>query len=204
MSFYVPKYTTLEAVKRALSGKVQFSNSNPKYMSDNDVLDNIEDAEAWIERELSRQYIISPIGIDVDGNDIPFKEIIPRSTIKAIQKLCLVETCIYIMETGFGQSEGVRGQSYIDNYMVRFEKMKHDIVGIDQISGQYLFPPFPGLKPDPQASFYKKGIPFPLASVVGSHPVSQLGRLNQKAIRGQVNPFRNWFFNNMGKHGGNC
>lgn len=205
MSFYQPKYITLQSVKRDLDGKVQFSNDNPKYVSDNDVLNNIQSGEAWVERILSRQYVISPqlTGVDINGNDIPFNQITPASTIYDIQKLCLLKTCIFLMETEFGKGEGVRGQSYRDNYIERLENLEHEIVGIDQISGQYLYPPLPGLKLDPQSAFYQKGIPFPRVSAMGSQPVSQIGRLNQRAIQGQVNPFRNWFFNNLGRRG-NC
>lgn len=203
MTFYQPKYITLQAVKRDLDGKVQFSNDNPKYVSDNDVLNNIQSGEGWVERILSRQYIVSPqlTGVDINGNDIPFNEITPMSTIYDIQKLCLLKTCIFLMETEFGKSEGVRGQSYRDNYIERLKDLEHDIIGIDQISGQYLYPPLPGLKLDPQSAFYQAGIPFPRVSVMGSCPVSHIGRLNQRAIQGQVNPFRNWFYNNMGRRG---
>lgn len=207
MSFYQPKYITLQSVKRDLDGKIQFSNDNPKYVSDNDVLNNIAIGESWIERKLSRQYFISPngfVGVDINGKDIPFNEIPYQSTIYDIQKLCLLKTCIFLMETEFGKGEGVRGQSYRDNYIERLNELMHDIIGIDQISGQYLYDPLEGLKLDPQSSFYQKGIPFPRVSVMGSRPVSQIGRLNQRAIQGQVNPFRNWFFNNMGRRGGNC
>jgi len=205
MSFYQPKYITLQSVKRDLDGKVQFSNDNPKYVSDNDVLNNIQSGEAWVERILSRQYVVSPqlTGVDINGNDIPFNQITPTSTIYDIQKLCLLKTCIFLMETEFGKGEGVRGQSYRDNYIERLNNLEHEIIGIDQISGQYLYPPLPGLKLDPQSSFYQKGIPFPRVSVMGSRPVSQIGRLNQRAVQGQVNPFRNWFFNNLGRRG-NC
>ncbi len=207
MSFYAPQYTSLQLIKNNLRGKVQFSNDNPKYMSDNDVLDNIETGEGWVEFELSRQYIVSPsfIGVGPNGEDIPFKDIQPKSTVKIIEKLCTLQTCIFILETSFGKSEGVRGEEYLDNYIKEYEKLRSRALGVDQISDQYNKPPLNGLKLDPQASFFHKGIPFPMASTIGSHPASSLGRLNQRAIQGQPNPFRNWFYNNGGRHnGGNC
>jgi len=199
MSFYTPKYITLQMVKSSLDGKVTFSNTNTKYLSDNQVLDNIEDAESWVERILSRQYIINPALMGVNGE--PFNEIVPPSTSKAIQKLCVLQACIYIMETEFGKSEGTRGESYLENYIQRFERLEHDILGKDPKSDQYLFPPFPGLMLDPQSSFYQKGVARPMVVGVGSRPVTENGRLNERAIQGQINPFRNWFYNNMGRYG---
>lgn len=195
-SLYSPKYITLEMVKQDLDGKVTFSNTNSKYFSDNEILNNIGRGEAWIERILSRQYIIDPALMGTNGE--PFIEITNSSTINAIQQLCLVKTCIFILIVTFGRSEGVRGETYIDNYKNLLAELEVDTLGKDKKSNQYLFPPFPGLRQDPQSSFYQKGAPFPLVSVVGRCPTSYNGRLNDKAINGQVNPFRNWFYNNMG------
>ena len=196
-SIYSPKYITLQMVKQDLDGKVTFSNTNAKYLSDNEILNNISRGEGWVERILSRQYIISPSLMGTDGQ--PFNEITNSSTVNNIQQLCLVKTCIYVLIVSFGRSEGVRGETYLENYRELFNELEIDTLGKDPKSNQYLFPPFPGLMLDPQASFYQKGAPFPVASTIGRCPTSANGRLNQRAVEGQINPFRNWFYNNMGR-----
>lgn len=198
-SLYSPKYITLEMVKQDLDGKVTFSNTNSKYLSDNEILNNIGRGEGWIERILSRQYIIDPALMGSDGR--PFIEISNSSTINDIQQLCLVKTCIFILIISFGRSEGVRGDTYLENYRELLDELERDVLGKDEKSNQYLFPPFPGLMQDPQSSFYQKGAPFPMVSVIGVRSISQNGRLNERAIEGQINPFRNWFFNNAGRRG---
>lgn len=193
-SLYTPKYITLQNVKIELQDKITFSNTDSEYMSDNEVLDNIEDGEASIERMLSRQYIIDPglLGVDINGNVLPFNEITQKSTIKYIEKLCTLQTCLFIMETEFGKSEGVRGTGYLDHYQKRLDRLMYDVLGKDRESGQWLYPPFPGLLQDPNSSYYEKGIPFPMVALLGITSPS----LTRQVIQRMPNPVRTWWIAN--------
>lgn len=185
MSLYQPRYISLEEVKLELKNKITFSNTNREFMSDNEVLDNIQEAEAAVEYEFSRQYITPFVGV----NDETFYQIQQISTIKIIQKMCLLETCLFIMETKFGKSEGVRGQGFLEQYQKRYDRQLYDILGKDPKSGQWLYPPLPGLKLDPNSAFFQKGIPFPRVATVGGWANS----LTNAVLRRTTNPIKNWW-----------
>jgi hypothetical protein len=195
-SLYSPQYTSLEEVKLELEGKINFDNVNPTAVSDNEVLDNIEDGEAAIELKLSRQYLTPFVGWDaITGMpDIPFDNIVPKSTIKYITKLCLLKTCILIMQTVFGKSEGVRGSTYLATYEAELKALLDEIVQVDEKSGQYLSPPLPGLAWNPYASWFRPGIPMPRTAVIGIAS----GSYGNQILGRQPNAVSNWFFRGWG------
>ncbi len=201
ISLYDPRYTSLQEVKLELQDKVNFSNVNPEGVSDNEVLDNIEDAESTVELELSRQYLTPFQGIDTSGTLIPYDSIVPKSTIKYINKMCLLQTCILLMQTLFGKSEGVRGSTYLENYEAQLEKMLNKIIGVDEKSGQYLYPPFPGLALNSHASYFRRGIEMPGAAVIGSRSGSYTNQVVSRLPNGVSNWFvRGWPFGCFRRH----
>lgn len=198
-NFYQPKYTSLAEIKLELKGKITFSNTNTTYMSDNEVLNNIKSGEAAVERYFSRQYITIPSFLGVDGEDFDLIPDIYVATVDIVRKLSTLKTCIYIMHTKFGKADGVRGQGYLENYKEDYRDLLAEIIEKDDKSGQWLYPPLPGLKLNPNASFYEPGIMFPALAKVGSTS----GSLTQQVVGRMIDPTSNWWFRNCGRNGFN-
>jgi hypothetical protein len=198
VSLYEPKYISLQAIKFDLEGKVFFSNTQQNGISDNDVLDCIEEAESIIELELSRQYVIPFQGITYSGTLVPFSQITNKSTKKYINKLCSLQTSILLMQTVFGRTEGVRGTDYRDTYQEQLERQLEYVYGKDKKTGEYLYPPLPELALNSHAAYFKPGIYPPLIAGVGVAS----GSYGNEVLRRQIDGVQSfWIFSRRGRRG---
>jgi hypothetical protein len=182
-AFYVPSYTNLNLVKLRLRGKVTFDNTDPGYVTDEEALNYIQDAESEIETRLNRQYVI-PF---VSSENLPFSEITSRHTIQRIQTLCTIMSAILIMPVYFGRSEGVRANDYIDNEEKTLERKLKELTEWDPKSGSWLSIPMEDLKQNPKASFYSQGAPAPHTVTLGIRAHD----LGSRVIRRITDPTRN-------------
>lgn len=193
-SLYYPRYTSIEQVMLDLKSKVRFGNINQDSISDNQILDVIKKAESKIELKLSRQYITPLIGIDAQGVYIPYKDIPYDSTIDYITKICTLQACILMIQTYFGRSEGVRGDSYLEQYQ---NELKDELASInekDPKTGQWLNPPLNGLAVNKLASFFQPGVAIPMVARVGATS----GSYGNQVLARQINGVRNWWYGRGG------
>lgn len=193
-SLYQPRYTSVEQVMLDLKSKVRFGNSNQDSVSDNQVLDVIKKAESKIELKLSRQYITPLIGVNEQGVYIPYEDIPYDSTIDYITKLCTLQACILMMQTYFGRSEGVRGDSYLDQYQKELKEELDNINEKDPKTGQWLNPPLAGLAVNKLASFFQPGVAMPMVARVGATSCSY----GNQVLARQINGVRNWWYGRGG------
>jgi hypothetical protein len=194
-SLYEPKYVSLEAIKWDLEDKVFFSNSKGDGISDNEVLDCIEEAESIIELQLSRQYLIPFQGFTAQCTLVPFNQITNKSTKKYINKLCSLQTAILLMQTIFGRTEGVRGDDYRENYQKQLDDQLEFVFGKDPKTGEYLYPPLPELALNKNASYFRAGIYSPLIAGVGVASNSYGNQVLARQING-VQTF--WMYSRNG------
>jgi len=193
-TLYSPKYTSVEQVRLDLKSKVKFGNINTDAVSDNQVLDVIKKAEANIELKLSRQYITPFAGVDINGLLIPYENITNEATINYINKLCTLKTCILMLETYFGRSEGVRGSSYYEQYQKELKEELDSINEKDPKTGQWLNPPLPGLAVNKLASFFQPGVAMPMVARIGATSCSY----GNQVLARQINGVRNWWYGRGG------
>lgn len=187
---YTPRYTSIEQVKQVLAGKVAFG-SSPDEVSDNELLNIIEDAEAQLNVELSRQYTTPLVAINMaTGSPIPLSDIEFPDTLKQINKMATLLSALYLLETYFGDSEGVRGGKFIEQYQKRYDRVTNTIYGKDDKSGQYWNPPLKGLLLNPEASYYLPGIPAPRTARIGIRS----GSYGQQVQVRLINGISNWWY----------
>jgi hypothetical protein len=183
---FTPTYTAPETIMLELTGKVTFSESDKQYFAEVEVLEIIEEAEAYIELELSRQYIIPFVGPSGEA----FNQITVPKTIKIITKLCTLYACVLLMSGAFGKREGVRGGNYIELYQKLYDDFLQKITDKDPQSGQWRNPPLRGLAQNPFSSYYQPGVQPSFVVRLGSATCS----LNEQVRRRDIKINGNWWY----------
>jgi hypothetical protein len=188
---YNPKYTSIDAVKQEIGAKVGYSNSDSRFPNDNLLLGYIKNAENYIERKLSRLYQ-TPFTAD-DGDT--FNDISDEGTQDAIIDACTWRAAILIMRTSFGDSTGIRGESfieYLDQNLTEFI----DTQTARNKQGMFVNPPMIGLKLNPTAAFYEvAGLPPIMVAGIGVAS-SNIGIRSQRHL---TNPNNSWQYWGNGK-----
>ena len=164
---FEPYYTTLENVKLCLQGKIKDSNILNElycdYLGDSQIKYFINKAEAQIEQELSRQYIVPLRGLQ----DEPFNQITDKRTYFVVHELANLKSCILILDNFFGDSEGVRGKAFSKNLKTEYDLLLDSAIGLDY-SNQYKFTPLPAIKLNPKASYRSEaGAQAPMTPFLG-------------------------------------
>ena len=189
-NLYTPKYITVEDVVLELQGKVSFSDEDPQYISTPLVLDKIAKGESLVELEMSRVYMIPFQGFD----GTPFADIPDTfySSKQYISTMALLQSCIFIMDSYFGRTEGTRGEAARKNYLSRISELKKGIMDKEDVTYYWKNPPLPGLMLNYDASWANAALPAPANAVIGATD------FNKQMIQNKLtNPNSNWWVPNV-------
>lgn len=143
------QYTTFEAVKRRLAGKVKFTtdSNDENKMSVDLANDLINEAEGQIEFDLSPRYF-APFQTKIDGSS--FADLPERPTKYFIRTMAELLSCVRILECEFGRGTPNAGTKYSEGLEKRYAAMikqqteKKKDKGTD--SAGWMYPPLPDLK----------------------------------------------------------
>jgi hypothetical protein len=145
----MPKYTTFEAVRVRLLGKVRFTedeNDENKFQKQLAVV-LIDEAEGQVEQDLSPRFHAPFMHKTIGTFDALPQD--PTKTI--IQTLAKLQACIRVLETDFGSGSAVEAEKYISSLRRRYKEIvegrilaKYD--NDYKSSRQWKFPPLPELK----------------------------------------------------------
>lgn len=189
---YIPKYTNIDAIKDEIGSKVGYSNSDNRFPDDITIAGYIKNAENYIERKLSRLYVV-PFTAD-DGDS--FLDISDVGTQQAIIDACTWRSALLIMRTSFGASTGVRGEDFIE-YL---QQSLDDFIEVESAQNklrQFVNPSMLGLKLNPTAAFYEiAAMPAPRTVNLGSRS-DNIGIRSQRHL---TNPNRSWQSYFRGRH----
>jgi hypothetical protein len=161
---YSPKYTSVEAVKKQIGNKVEFSNEDDRYTTDDDVVTFIQNAEGYIERKLSRFYQ-TPF-VNTDG--VSFDDISDENTKQLITDACTWYASILILRKEFGDSTGSRGGTLYKYLVDSYNDFIYTNTSVNE-RGYPNYPPLTDLKLNSNSAYYQvEGVPMPLVADVGS------------------------------------
>lgn len=148
----MPLYTTFEAVRDRLRGKVRFTDQDRDDEDDDNRMSRrlasrlINEAEGQVEYDLSPRYT-APFQTDAGQ---PFTLLPLRPTLEFLKTLCELQSCMRILETDFGSGTAMEGDKYTKALQKRYDQMKDQLLakkkdGAMESQG-WRFPPLPGLK----------------------------------------------------------
>lgn len=193
MASFKPQYTNSGQVRLYLRKKALL---NPnRYGSDalstQEINKFIVNAEVRVENDLSKQYVIPFSNINGGG----FSTLPQRAQI-SIQELATWKAVLLILEVYWGDSDGVRGQTYVEYCREQYESLLEQAKGIDK-HGQYMDTPLEGMLLNPNASYRTQaGAQAPLAVAVGRRSCDyaaqsrrKLTNLNKSLWYGNYNGF---------------
>lgn len=141
----MPQYTTLEAVKKQLIGKVRFTDDPD---DDNKMFEGlaetlIDEAEGIVEYDLSPRYA-TPF-MNVDGGD--FSTITQAPTPSIIRMLCELKAIDRILGSDYGSGTAVDGENYQKDVQKRYSALIKRILAKKKDRGQeaagWMYPPLP-------------------------------------------------------------
>lgn len=164
MASFKPLYTNSGQVKLYLRKKALFNinRNGSDALSTQEINKFIVNAEVRVENDLSKQYAI-PFS-NTNGGDF---STLPQRAQITIQELATWKAVLLILEVYWGDTDGVRGETYVDYCREQYESLLQQAKGIDD-HGQYMDTPLEGVKLNPHASYRTQaGAQAPLSVAVG-------------------------------------
>lgn len=99
----------------------------------------ISKAESQVENDFYPLYMIPFQGIDGAAyNDLP------ETTLEYLNNMFVLKSCIKILTVGFAKTDGVRGETYLDNFKKEYAEQKN-IIFTRARTGNLLSQPLPNL-----------------------------------------------------------
>lgn len=164
MANFKPQYTNVGQVKLYLRKKALFDVNKPgsNALTTQEIIKFIVNAEVRVENDLSKQYVIPFQNVDGGG----FSSLPQRAQI-TIQDMSTWKSILLILETYWGDTDGVRGTTFIDYCQEQYQSLLNATRGLDE-NGQNINTPLTGVQLNANASYRSDaGAPSPLSVSVG-------------------------------------
>ncbi len=177
MANFKPLYTNSGQVKLYLRKKALFNvnRNGSDALTTQEINKFIVDAEARVEIDLSKQYVI-PFSNE-DGGAF---STLPQNSQVMIQNLATWKTVLLILQVYWGDSEGVRGTTFVEYCIEQYNSLLKEAKGLDD-HGQYLTTPLLSVKLNPNASYRtQSGAQSPISAVVGGTACDDSSRTRRK------------------------
>ena len=189
-----PRYTNSSQIKLYLRSKANYGLGGENIMgslTNPQINAFIINAEARVEIDLSRQYIIPFVGV----NGAAFSTL-PQGTQVFLEEMCAWKAVYLILKSYYGTSEGDRGVAYTDSAEKLYEELKVQALGLDK-NQKFLESPLVGLALNPNTLYRSpQGAQAPSTAIIGSRARDNLSvtrgkltNLNKSILWGLNPPF---------------
>lgn len=178
------RYVSMDSFMKKISGKITINDSEKDSLNQNDLQEFVLDAEAQIEEDLNKFYLI-PFQ-ETDGGDF---DTIYEPTQRYIRRLILWNAVETVLEDELGRKNLSRGGDYIDNVKGRYNKEIERIMAL-RSNGMPERPPLKGLALNAASLVYNTTFPTPRVVELGQCS----GSRGEYAKRHSIDPRRSWQF----------
>lgn len=159
MTLGTPRYISLDDVKVRTTGKVLYSETDPNAISDALLGDYIAQGESIVENHLRPRYLVSPI-LNKDGGAF---STLPPSSLNYLRTMFIDMSIIKLLKYYYGQSDGVKGNKFIEDLVTSYMGYLKDITELDP-SGKFLYNPLTDVATNPASFNDNSFVPRPIAT----------------------------------------